>query len=109
HGGEVLIEPPFVALPEILLKVLRLVGHDIEDALAGVQFANSGVDFLLRALEEELVEHTGSALLWGDRNTCARPRKRPPADVDAARERRKPRENADAFGNELVQRDRVAE
>ena len=67
HGGEVFIELLFVALTELGFEAVRVIEHEVEDALVALAFA---------AVIKELVEGLlGEDFLW-----CRR-RRRAPRDV----------------------------
>jgi len=57
-AGEVLVHAAAVAGAEVALQVLRLIGDGVEDALSGIEFSDTGVDFLGSTLKKKLLEDT---------------------------------------------------
>ena len=108
-AGEILVETAAVARADVAFELLRLVGDRVEDAASGVEPVDLRLDLLGRALQEELVENVGRLLFRRDGDAGARPREAAGRAVDGERERREPRERADALGDVLVERDGVAE
>ena len=65
-GGEVLIETFAVLGREAASELFRLVADGVHDAAAEGEAAELTVDFVFRALEEELPEHLGGLPFTGN-------------------------------------------
>src|SRR3954468_20382875 len=92
---EVLIEAAAVARADFALERLGLVRDGIEDAASGVEPVDLRVDLLGCALQEQLVEDVGRALLRRDGDPGAGPREAARRAIDGQRERRESRERTD--------------
>jgi hypothetical protein len=109
HAREILLDPVAILRAELLLQSFRLHRDGVEDAACVVQFLDLRGDPGLGALEEKLlVDFRRFVLRWhGDAG--ARGRKTAGATVDRERQRGKTPDHADALGDHLIKRDRVAE
>ena len=90
------------------LQLLGVAGDGVEDAFAGFELADLGLDLVGGALDEQLPEHLGRLVLRRNGDAGAGARQAARARVDGQRERREARERADALGDVLVERDGVA-
>ena len=101
------LQPPTVLGPELAAQRLRLLIDLVEDAAARAEPLDLGLDFSLRAVDEELLEDLRRLPLGGHRHALGRPGEMPLhrwADHEVA----KPRVAADPVRDMLIERDRVA-
>ena len=109
HAGEVLIEAFAVAGAYAGLEVFGLSGDGVEDAAAGIEFANLRVDLGRASLQEHLLEHSRGFVFGRDGDAGAGPGEAAGASVDGEGERWETGEDSDLFGDVLIEGNRIAE
>src|SRR5581483_782925 len=109
NAREVLVEPHPVAASNVALQVAHLVGDGIQNRTSRIEFCDPRFNLRWIALNEHLPEDARSALFRRNGDAAAGPRKRARATIHSEGQRGKARLVADALGDVLIERNRVAE